>query len=616
MRSLTLASISHELFLMKPLRSVSNTCLARLCYVLIGGCLWSVILTAEQQDASPPPVNEGIREPWFQDRQVVPQSEAPEPVLPETAPERASETARELAERTLITNLRGVYLSEEIETSKPDLAGVHWGEVPESLDREALIALAQPYIGTAVSLNDLKAMGKAFKQALNEQGYLIADVVIPKQDLRDGTVRYVILLGRAENFLVNGGEPPSHLSALIDSKTHAGARLKRDFLRQQLALLNWNPVRQSQVIFRKGSETGYVDVDYQVREPERPYRLYAGFENSGNDTTMDERLYAGVTLWRNPLYDAIINMEYRAAPTTKISETYSGYLSLREGLWGNTVSVFAARAVSRPEIRPFDLKGVFEQIGLRYRIDHSRKAKARLSHSTVLGIDWKSSNSDLQFGGQSVSSTTYQIFQSLAQHTITRPDEYGYTQLVLGGTFSPGGINQHNSNAVFQSIQSGADAQYTYLSAELSRNTRLNRVLRWELELKGQFSDQLLISSERLGMGGKDSVRGYEEFEVSVDSGLIMRNSLHKSPLALREFFGESLTLAPYLFWDYALGSTRGSATAPARPVTLNSVGFGADVTLGETMSAYAILGTQLHDSGRSDGRRNSKAHFGLRIDY
>ena len=41
----------------------------------------------------------------------------------------------------------------------------------------------------------------------------------------------------------------------------------------------------------------------------------------------------------------------------------------------------------------------------------------------------------------------------------------------------------------------------------------------WDLRALGQISDQNLIASEQLGLGGYTTARGYEEREANVDQG-------------------------------------------------------------------------------------------------
>jgi len=255
-------------------------------------------------------------------------------------------------------------------------------------------------------------------------------------------------------------------------------------------------------------------------------------------------------------------------------------------------------------------------VGLRYQIQHPPKEASRYRHSTTLGFDWKESNSDLYFGGRNVNNTSLQIFQMLFQHTLTRLDAWGATQLTLGLTVSPGTINSANSDSNFTIARAGSDPTYAYFTGTLERTTRLGHGFAWVTEATGQYASEPLVSSEQFGMGGKNSVRGYEEYEVNADKGLYINNTLRKDKLHLRSFNESELNASPFIFWDYAFGERLPTPASTRRGMTLHSIGAGVDLSFGESLSAYGIFGAQLQDSGFSDGRRNNKAHFGLRYEY
>lgn len=553
-----------------------------------------------------------VREPWFQGRSALGQARPHTPIP--LAPVSAPAASKIPPETPVMSEVKGIFISADMTQPKVSKPGVHFGSMDEGVQRDVLVDWLNPYLGQSLNFGQVRLLTDRLSELLKEQGYLVVDAVTPKQDLSDGVLHVLLLVGKLEDILVNGQVPPEHLERIINRMDGVSESLKKLWLQRMLARLNWNPERSAQLIFRRGTSPGFVDLDFQVREPSRAWGLYGGFENTGTDTTKDERLYAGLAVWRNPLTDAYWNFEYKSAPNKNLSQAFSTYLMLPDPWLDNMITLIGAYSRSHPDIQNFTLEGVFKQLGIRYRMDHDREDAWRAS--STAGLDWKESNSDLAFGGTTVSNTKYQILQAMLQHSLTRVDSSGYTQVSGTLTMSPGKLNAHNSNASFGLAQAGADSRYFYLTGNLRRLTQLNKALAWTFNLYGQWAGEPLISSEQLGLGGYRSVRGYEEYEVTVDKGLYMNNELRTQSLWLLNANDQPLNMTPVVFWDYAMGEDRASATSARRTVTLNSVGMGVDLTWGETMTAYGYVATQLHDSGQSDGRRNNKAHMGVRFEY
>jgi len=135
---------------------------------------------------------------------------------------------------------------------------------------------------------------------------------------------------------------------------------------------------------------------------------------------------------------------------------------------------------------------------------------------------------------------------------------------------------RYGSDANFEAVRAGAKRRYTSLRLNLFGGMALPQ--QWALQgrLNSQVSGDALVSGEQFGLGGANSVRGYEEREVLGDSGLSASVELYAPDMAKR--FSESLgSLRALAFVDG--GKVRNQRGMPCRNVQVScglaSVGLG-----------------------------------------
>ena len=78
----------------------------------------------------------------------------------------------------------------------------------------------------------------------------------------------------------------------------------------------------------------------------------------------------------------------------------------------------------------------------------------------------------------------------------------------------------HASDASFEAVRPGARPHYTVLRLSLFAGYSLANDWRVQARMVGQGSAHALVPGEQFGIGGGSSVRGYEERELTGDSGL------------------------------------------------------------------------------------------------
>src|SRR5690606_17540143 len=126
----------------------------------------------------------------------------------------------------------------------------------------------------------------------------------------------------------------------------------------------------------------------------------------------------------------------------------------------------------------------------------------RLSHELELGMDFKTSNTDLAFNNVQVFNTISEIVQYSLGYNIVVRDSSGVWKMDSEIVSSPGDNTAHNTDAIFQTQRALATANYTYGQVTLERDQQLPAGWSAYARLQGQGSNANLLASETLGAGG------------------------------------------------------------------------------------------------------------------
>jgi len=137
-----------------------------------------------------------------------------------------------------------------------------------------------------------------------------------------------------------------------------------------------------------------------------------------------------------------------------------------------------------------------------------------------------------------------------------------------------------------------------------------------------QFATTNLLPSEQLEMGGYNSVRGYNDYDVTgTDQGWVLQNELRTPPVSIFECFkGAKIQdqLQFLFFFDAgqawpengAIVLNNGNAVSE---VTMASVGPGIRYSINPYLTVRADYGFQLYDTGDP---KASRWHLGIMFAY
>ena len=481
-----------------------------------------------------------------------------------------------------------------------------------------LASLAATFVGKEVTLARLQEMTTAIITAYRASDYPLVDVYLPEQDITRGKIQIVIREAVLGKVLVEGAtnSNPDYLTRQIRIKP--GERINSRQLESDVEWLNDNPGRTVDLIYERGQADGTSDLVLKTNDL-RPIQAYFGYGNTGINQTGQTEWASGL-IWNN-IMGSEQSVSYGFSGDADLNNLNAHSLVYQLPLpWRHTVEAFGAYVLSSSnpisEAFPLTVDGESLQATLNYRLPLPR-FRPGWRNELVFGTDYKSTNTDILFGGDSFSDTTAVVMQFRVGYELTVPDEWGTSGIRLNFTHSPGDMIFGNDDESFSALRDDSSSEYSYVSAVAERYVRLPKDFALIFRAEGQYTEARLISTEQLLGGGYRSVRGFDENIARGDSGAITTIQFNLPPLrVLPKTWGageDSLTF--YTFQDSAFLYNNDSDILDADP-SVHSLGLGMDYNVAKRLSLRASYGWNVDDAGIGDNVENGKFHFGVMMRY
>jgi hemolysin activation/secretion protein len=394
------------------------------------------------------------------------------------------------------------------------------------LDGGAVQAALASHTG-ARTLADLQKAAQAVQALYVQAGWAAVVVYLPPQPVADGVVTLNVVEGKVGQVQVQGNQRLSAervraaLPSLVEGST---PRVRR--IDAELQIANENPGRSMAVLLGPGTAPGEVQATVKVDE-QPVQRFSASLDNSGNSRTGELRLGVG---WQHADltgHDDAMSVNLQTSPTDPgmVRVASLGYRWPLPGLRA-AVDLFAAYSNvdgGTQTIAAGDLSfaGAGRILGARtvwylprlgefdQRLTAGLESRAYLNDCSVAGLPVGACGA----AGESVSVQPLSL-EWAAQQGGSTPmlATVGITHnLALGG--------RHGAQADFDALRPGAPRRYTVWRGGVQASRPVLDDARVAARLSLQHSGDALVSGEQFGLGGALSVRGYEERELSGDSG-------------------------------------------------------------------------------------------------
>jgi hemolysin activation/secretion protein len=519
----------------------------------------------------------------------------------------------------LVGNLKGIYLVARPKEVRAD--GVTTKSVIEANDvalarQPDFAKVVQPYLGQAVTLKSLAELTRSIVAYYRSHDRPVVNVYVPGQSITSGYVQIVVIESKVEKVDATGAKYFSNDMLRHEVSLRPGDPISGSGLREDLSWINRNPFLQSDILMAPGDAPGTTDL--LLRTQDRfPLRVYVGYENSGNKFTGEDRILAGFNYGNLFGVGQQLSYQYTQAPTINDFSAHSATYIIPLP-WRHLLTFFGSYAATSADLGSnFNSSGVNWQVSARYEIP--LPATARFTESITGGFDFKRNNDNLLFNVASVSNSNADVDQLVLGYQATLLDDYGSTSASATGFWSPGGISAYDDDTDYQQQRAGSRDNYIYGQLTFNRITRLPYDFSWTLRGEYQVADANLLPSEQLGVGGYETVRGYEEREANGDNGFVVSNEVATPPVSIGDFFHLAKVkdqLQFLAFVDYGGTSLHQVTPADVNPDSnLLGVGPGLRYTINPYVSVRFDYGFQLLQTGLGTGE-HSRGHVGVVISY
>lgn len=391
-------------------------------------------------------------------------------------------------------------------------------------DIEARLA---PFKGAA-TLQRLRDAAAAVQDLYRRAGYGGVVAFLPEQSLAGGQVLIRVVEGKLERIDISGLQQFSAdnvRASLPDLVTGRTPNVRR--IDAQIQLANESPAKTVQVLLQPGATPGTVAAKLTVAE-QPVQRWTARADNTGSRSNGRWRAALG---WQhgNVLgLDHVFSTEWQTAPedvsgVAVLSAAYRVPLypqSMALDAYGAYSDVSSAKTSTAAGDLQFSGRGHI--VGVRGTLYLPRWDT--VDQRVSLGLETRDYLNDCSIAGlppgacgSAGASVSLQPL-SLAYTAQTGGDIRVGASVSLHHNLGLGG--SHTRQADFEAVRAGAKRRYTLLRGSGQVSLPVPDWGTLALRLSAQASGQPLVPGELFGVGGAQSVRGYEERELAGDSGL------------------------------------------------------------------------------------------------
>ena len=397
------------------------------------------------------------------------------------------------------------------------------------------------------------------------------------------------------------------------SPVQEGEVINRKKLDDYINLLNLNPDRYVAAVVSKGDEPDSLAVNYNVYEA-NPWHFFVQVDNSGTDD-IQWRPRFGLINTNLLGYDDKFTAIYQTTPDSTMLDEYAIYGSYDFPILGpklrlNLYAGYNEFDIADPDIN-FLGSGTFTGGILRYNaMQHDNWF---VDVTGTLGYEESKIRPDIALPGldSDIHMTLWGAGTELYKTTDMKDTFFGFNMVGLldssdeakmDASRGPGGASD--------------DFHIFYLNGRHSRYLDPDKIQRLSASVRYTVPDERLVPAKMTSFGGMYTIRGYDEYEIVADGGLIT-SLQYEYDLARKqqvELFGQEESeqtqkpfikkLAPLLFVDYGQARIKDATPAEDTDQELASWGGGIILELGDNFTGtvyygYPLIATDNTRSGK-----------------
>lgn len=421
--------------------------------------------------------------------------------------------------------------------------------------------LVAPYINQCLSLDRINQLVRAISEWYVQRGYITSRAFLTEQNLSHGTLNITVLEGKLEAIHLQGASARQLNMAF---PTRAGRILNLRDIEQGMEQINRLRTTPVQIEIIPSTQPGYSIVNL-TSTPEFPLTLGLNMDNSGQRSTGIGQLSG--SLVGNDLLGVADRWFVSGGRSSAFSDwrdaqNFQAGVSVPYGYGLLDYSYSWSNYHSRFNANSFDWYSNGDNISNRLSGSWVLFRNGQIKTGLQLGLNHYVSHNWLN----------QTLLQSSSRKLTSLQIGFNHTQKIAGGvaTLNPmlsRGMPWFDAESDKGKSDDFPKAEFRKWSVSSSYQRPVTQKMWWLSSFYAQWSPDRLYGSERLTIGGENSVRGYKEQYLSGDVGGYLRNELNYSLFTLPALGEVSTTLALDGGWlqsdkqdRYAAGTLWGSS--------------------------------------------------------
>lgn len=469
-----------------------------------------------------------------------------------------------------------------------------------------LKALAAPYIGKKVTLNEMDALADELLKRYREDGYILVVARVQDKNPENGIVVVQVVEGYISNVVIDGNMKANKrgqaLVKEMSQKITEDRPLKASTLERYLLLIDDLPGVTAKGIVRRGDGAGHAELLIVM-----DHKTYEGsLEINNRGTRFIAAEQAQATLAANSLLGIYDRTVVRAVTTTPTTELRFFDVQHEEQLTaeGTKAKFFASHTDVEPgdSVKALRIEGDATTFDFQVESPVIRTRKENLTPRATLSY----SDSEVETLGTTTSKDKLR--------SVRVGGAYDIVDNIDGVNIFDAEVSQGVD--AFGASDKGAgrsridgESDYTKFNLDIIRLQPLPHSFSIYTAFTGQYSLDPLLAAEEFTLGSSSFGSAYDPSELTGDHGAALRVELRWANQP-----GVAALDAYQLYGFYDIGSIwqKDPPTGVRSQESLASAGVGLRANLNPYLSASAEIAKPLTKPVTAEGNDDTRGFFSV----
>ena len=395
--------------------------------------------------------------------------------------------------------------------------------------------ISAPFVGRCLSMSQINDVVREVTNLYIKRGYVTARAFVPAQDLGSGKLEIRIIEGEVESIRLNEDSPADRrrIAAAFPSGM-VGKPLNLRDIEQGMDQLNRLPSGNAQLRIEPGGKAGASRI-VVTDQPGRIWRFRIGLDNSGQKSTGQTKGSVSVAkdnvLGLNDMLSLNLNADAKALldGSRPGSRSVSAYYTIPFGYWSVTAS--ASLSEYNTHLKGGEARYASDGRTSTYGLDVNRVLHRGGESKTTAGVSLNVKDVDNYIENERLVASSYDLTVLGASLDHNRRFIDGVLGLRAEYQLGLPLLGAERDSTSDESVPKHEFHKLSLTGSWVRPFDIDDRPFTFSTQVAGQWSPDTLFNSERLDLGGRYTVRGFQLDSLGGDSGGYVRNELAMSIL-------------------------------------------------------------------------------------